>query len=208
MEEKRQYPFYTAETKELFKALCDAKKKFKKARLDKRGNFGPYASYESLEEATVDALCEYGLFVKQSPGKEDGDDVFYTTITHSSGQYSIDRMALRTSGPDMQKFGGAISYAQRYAYGSILGISIGEDDDGEANAQSFQKGDDMKARQFNKDLGTGAPSEAQLKLIGSLIRDNIEAAKKAFEDLGITDIASLNKTTASQLISLLKGDNK
>ena len=204
MIDEQIYPYYTAETNELFAALSQAQGEFKEAEFDRNGNWGSYATLNSLRNATQAALTKYGLSIKQDPVSEDTKYYIYTTLGHKSGQYSISRLELRIAGPDMQKLGAAITYGKRYAYSSILGIYAEQDDDGDSNAKSFEKKEPMNNRSFSSDLGTGEPTEGQLKMIGNMAKFTGLLLKQACTELQVTDIAQLNKTTASQLISRVK----
>jgi hypothetical protein len=199
--EQREYPYYTPEVNELFAALSQAQAKFKEAELDEQANYGPYASFESLSKATKEALAEFGLSIKQDPGYAGDANALFTTLAHKSGQYSISCMILRTAGPDMQKLGAALTYGRRYAYAAILGIADAKDDDGESNAQSFQK---QEPKEYPKDLGTGAPTEGQINMIKNIGKFNAAIFKIVAGELNITDLNQLNKTTASNFISRAK----
>lgn len=195
--------WYSEETSELFDALSKAQGEFKEAEFDRSGNWGKYATLQSLRNATQEALTKYGLAVKQDPVSVDGKYFIYTTLGHKSGQKSISCMELRVAGPDMQKLGAAITYGKRYAYSSILGIYAEEDDDGDSNAKSFEKKENMNQRSFTNNLGNGEPTDQQLKSVNWIKETKKELYDEIIAELHIDD-NNLTKTTASQIIGAAK----
>lgn len=63
---------------------------------------------------------------------EDNQPELTTKIVHTSGQSLDSTMLLMSKSADPQGQGSAITYARRYALVSILGLTVGEDDDGNA----------------------------------------------------------------------------
>ena len=103
-----------------------------------------YADFQSVVEATRPALVEEGLSVSQVPGHLDnGSIALHTMLMHKSGQYIMSTMPLEIQGNKginiMQATGSALSYAKRYAYESIVGVSRIEDDDGAKSSPPPQK---------------------------------------------------------------------
>ena len=103
-----------------------------------------YADFQSVVEATRPALVEEGLSVSQVPGHLDnGNIALHTMLMHKSGQYIMSTMPLEIQGNKginiMQATGSALSYAKRYAYESIVGVSRIEDDDGAKSSPPPQK---------------------------------------------------------------------
>lgn len=89
-----------------------------------------FTTLDHLIAKTRPVLNKHGLAILQFAEAVDGEFVLRTVIVHSSGT-SRDCGSVPLIGvADMQKLGGAISYARRYGWASVLGISEQEDDDG------------------------------------------------------------------------------
>jgi hypothetical protein len=91
-----------------------------------------FVTLDNLIARTRPVLNRHGLAITQAPTHIDGVPALATTIYHSSGESATDTMPLILSGSDMQKLGAALTYARRYAWAALLGISEQEDDDGNA----------------------------------------------------------------------------
>jgi hypothetical protein len=124
---------------ELNKALAAAQAEFPDIPKDKvNPHFkSKYASLDSMLSLTRGPLSKNGLatsFRTSEAGLE-------CVLLHQSGE-SI------TSGPipllvqknDMQGYGSSVTYAKRYSFGCVTGISPDEDDDGNAAAAAAPKG--------------------------------------------------------------------
>jgi len=102
-----------------------------------------YADFQSVVEATRPALVEQGLSISQIPDHDgDGAMVLHTILMHKSGQYIMASMPVANHEQkginQMQATGSALSYARRYSYESIVGVSRIEDDDGEKSGSKFK----------------------------------------------------------------------
>ena len=88
-----------------------------------------YASLANILSTIQKPLSECGLAVSQFP---DGD-ALTTIIVHSeSGEWMESSYTMPVAKQnDPQAMGSAITYARRYALGSILNLNIDDDDDGE-----------------------------------------------------------------------------
>ncbi len=88
-----------------------------------------YAPLDAIIAMCRPILNKHGFALIQSV--VDGD-VLETTLHHVSGEkVQLGRMALKLDKPNMQGFGSAITYAQRYSL-RALGITTDDDDDGNA----------------------------------------------------------------------------
>jgi hypothetical protein len=95
-----------------------------------------YADLASVREASLPHLNKHGISVMQFPrlvscGEHEWNVEVETMLTHESGQYISDTLAVIVSKPDAQGIGSAITYARRYALGAIAGVAP-EDDDANA----------------------------------------------------------------------------
>ena len=142
----------------LIPALIKAKQQF---QLIAKDGYNPYhkskyCTLDSVIKATEPALLANGLVVIQTLKTESDLTVLVTTLYHSSGEFiSSEYPIQRTSenkvtnytdfetkanvtktetkdGLEPQKLGAAITYARRYAYSSIIGVTADEDDDAQS----------------------------------------------------------------------------
>lgn len=135
----------SAEVNELYTAF--AKASASQVGVEKSGHAMhikyKYAKIEDMISVWRPILATHGLSIIQKLVTFGGNiDFIYTRLQHSSGQWTESRFRVRWQpdpnidrAKDLQNQGSAISYAKRYAYGSMVGISYDEDDD----LQSFQK---------------------------------------------------------------------
>jgi hypothetical protein len=92
-----------------------------------------YASLSIMIEKATPILAANKLAIVQ---QIDGD-CMTTTLLHESGEFITATAAMPCANPsNPQAMGSAITYARRYAYGSILSLDIDDDDD--ANAATEQ----------------------------------------------------------------------
>lgn len=98
-----------------------------------------YAPLESILDAVTKPLSDNGLncFQYEAAGH------LTTVLTHSSGGMWVHVTAIHSFNrvEDIKGYGSAVTYARRYAVGTILGISPEDDDDGNAAA-----GDSVEAQ--------------------------------------------------------------
>lgn len=86
-----------------------------------------YASLSTILEHTQVALSECNLALSQFP---DGNGLTTILIHTESGEFlqaSYNMPVAKQNDP--QAVGSSITYARRYAYGSVLGLNIDDDDD-------------------------------------------------------------------------------
>ena len=133
------------EINELAMALAKAQGQIKSAPKD--GKVGgtikyKYATLDSIWDVARKPLSDNGLSVVQLPTNEDGLTL-ETILIHSSGQWISSTLSLpETTGrmSELQGMGSALTYARRYMLGAIVGITTGDDDDGQqASKQSPEK---------------------------------------------------------------------
>jgi hypothetical protein len=88
-----------------------------------------YASLSNIIEAVTPHLNAAGLTIIQMPTTEG----LNTMLLHESGEYISSVSAIAAKDPmNPQAVGSAITYARRYALGSVLLLNIDEDDDATA----------------------------------------------------------------------------
>jgi len=123
---------------ELAEAMAMAQLEMTGAKKDSDNPFfkSKYADLASVRDACLKHMNRFGLSVFQFPRLVAAGDGAWlveveTLITHKSGQFLRDSLAVPVSRADAQGVGSAISYARRYALGAVAGVAA-EDDDGNA----------------------------------------------------------------------------
>jgi len=153
------------ELSNLAEALCKAQAALKPAEFDSINSHlrNKYASLSSVQRAAK-VIHQFGLSYLQMPSF-DGDRVSLTTVLlHTSGE----KIEFELSAPvapgkqQIQALGSTISYLRRYSLSSLLGISVGDDLDGEESAPAptgARQTQPRSAPQFEKsDLSNAAPA--------------------------------------------------
>jgi hypothetical protein len=92
-----------------------------------------YSTLEDIWSVCRGPLARHGLTVIQAPqGAEEGWLSLETILLHKSGQRISSVIRVPVGKHDIQAFGGALTYARRYALAAMIGVTSGEDDDGES----------------------------------------------------------------------------
>lgn len=116
--------------KELPKALSAVKKEMNTtvAKDATNPHFGKkYSTLDASLDVASKILGSHGLAVVQMPT----DDILYTMMTHSSGEYIRFAYKMEIKDKTAQGRGSALTYARRYCYQAMVGLAPGDDDDGE-----------------------------------------------------------------------------
>jgi hypothetical protein len=115
----------------LAKALSSFQKDMSAIAKDAKNPFfkSKYVTLSAIIEAIRKPLAENSLSFTQFPT---GDNGLTTILMHDSGEYIASTVNTQPTKNDPQSIGSAITYMRRYALGAILGLSIQEDDDGNA----------------------------------------------------------------------------
>ncbi len=100
-----------------------------------------YASLANILSTIQKPLSECGLAVSQFPDA----DALTTIVIHSeSGEWMESSYTMPVAKQnDPQAMGSAITYARRYALGSILNLNIDDDDDGEKAMGRVSRKDEL-----------------------------------------------------------------
>ena len=140
----------------LAEALSKAQGSMSAAARSGKGNYGHYATLDSVWDAARKPLADNGLAVTQATDiNESGDMVMITTLMHTSGEWVGGIYPIRPSQNTPQGMGSAITYARRYSLSAMLGLAADDDDDGAAAS-----GQQAPQRQTN---GNGAkPANVQV----------------------------------------------
>ncbi len=115
-------------------ALSKAQGEMRPAAMDRDNPFfkSKYATLASLWDSARKAIAANGLSVVQTTEISEGDLFLVTTLMHASGEYISGIYPVKSAGMKPQEIGSAITYARRYSFGAILGLSSDDDDDGNA----------------------------------------------------------------------------
>ena len=94
-----------------------------------------FISLDNLLDHVLPVLNDNGLVMFQSVTSIDDTPALKTVVTDGKDEINS-TMLLMMKAPDPQGQGSAITYARRYSLMALLGLSAGEDDDGNAANES------------------------------------------------------------------------
>ncbi len=123
------------------KALVKAQSEFGKALKSADNPYfkSKYADLQAVVDAVMEPLNKHGIAVIQRTEPSQSGVIVETVFVHESGeQLSAGQLYLPAPQQDPQKYGGALTYARRYALMAACGIAP-EDDDGNAAAQAIKE---------------------------------------------------------------------
>ncbi len=89
-----------------------------------------FADIASIRKAINPALVKHGLFIVQAPTSDNSSVAIVTTIYHESGQFIGGIFMGEARNAQTQSIAAAVTYLCRYALICMLGLELGEDDDG------------------------------------------------------------------------------
>jgi hypothetical protein len=110
-------------------ALVSAQKAMTGAVKDSKNPFfnSSYADLESVIGAVKGPLNANGIAILQPLAYSGESAVITTTLVHSSGEWISSEIVIPKFS-DMQKLGGAITYARRYSLAALCGLPQIDDD--------------------------------------------------------------------------------
>lgn len=138
--------------KELATALAKAQGQMKPATKSADNPYfkSKYADLPAVWEAARKALADNGLSVVQSTDCE-GDAMYIVTmLCHSSGEWIKGRYPVKPIKADPQSVGSAITYARRYAFCAIVGVTAEDEDDDGNLASGKQETATSRNKRYNK----------------------------------------------------------
>ncbi len=129
---------------ELFDALSAAqgeltdpeKNKTAEIRSSKGSYSYNYADIADVLGAARPVLSKHGLCVIQATVLEGDHITLRTRLAHKSGQWMESDYPVCSRNGDHKSMGGAMTYARRYSFSSLIGIAAVDDIDGEGAAKS------------------------------------------------------------------------
>lgn len=121
----------------LAKALVAFQKEMPTVAKDKTANMGTYsykyADLASLKHQVTPLLVKHGLAFNVSSRRTETGYEAVGQLVHTSGEMM--EASLPIFGR-LQEMGGALTYAHRYLYGMLTGVTTEEDDDGRRAAKA------------------------------------------------------------------------
>jgi hypothetical protein len=112
-------------------ALSKAQGEMAAAPKDAKGNFGRYSTLDSLWDVARPVLAKHELALVQSTDiTPDGRCVLVSVLTHSSGEWISGVYPVEPVQKTPQGMGSAMTYARRYSFSAMIGLTSDEDDDG------------------------------------------------------------------------------
>lgn len=120
--------------KEIATALCEFQGEVEKIKKDATNPFfkSKYATLANILDVIREPLHKNGLSFVQFPTNQFG---LITRLMHQSGEWMEAEYIMQPIKATPQEIGTCLTYMRRYALGSILGLNIDEDDDGNKASQ-------------------------------------------------------------------------
>lgn len=176
--------------KELAQALCNFQGAVAKVKKTETNPFfkSKYADLSAILDVIREPLTENGLSFVQFPKGRYGLE---TMLMHVSGEWISESYEMEPTKKDPQGAGSVITYQRRYALGSILGLNIDVDDDGNSGSQPHKTNESPKS-----EVTTVMIMQAdELVRKSELEEDAKERADKALQNPNLT-IEEYNKIVA------------
>lgn len=154
-----------------------------------------YASLNNILRAIRPVLAAHGLSITQQliSDKEGNFAYMHTKLRHSSGQWIGCRLKIVNQKNDYHGLGSAITYLRRYSLCALLGISVGKDEDDDANeAVSYQQ------QQYNEHHPRATLSPSTIVITEEELDDLLEESM-GYPELVETIYKKLNITTLAQM---------
>lgn len=149
-----------------------------------------YADLAAIREATLPALNKHGLALIQTTDFLEGGLFLTTRLVHKSGQSITGSYPLPVADKP-QVMGSALTYARRYAWASMCGITADDDDDADAASKAKPNGNGNG----NVAPQAGAITAEQAKTIRNAIKE-VDADEHLF--VKYLKVTSLDQLPAAQ----------
>lgn len=124
--------------KEIATALCKFQGEVEKIKKEATNPFfkSKYATLANILDVIREPLHKNGLSFVQFPTNQFG---LITRLMHQSGEWMEAEYVMQPTQNTPQGIGSCITYMRRYALGSILGLNIDKDDDGNDASEITQQ---------------------------------------------------------------------
>lgn len=213
---------HSSELKDLFLALskaqgemgiCVANKNVDFALKSKDGKERrikyKYSSPDHVIMHATPHLKKNELSVAQPIIYENNAYILYTILGHSSGQWIKSKIKLGSEFESNQAMGSAITYIKRYAYVSILGIALSdEDDDAEETRKIEERKEFKKQEKIEEPKRVEKITPEQLDLLEHEIRFYPDIKKEVEEGLkkkyNVQSLADMPKSIFNASIDKIK----
>ena len=138
-----------------------------------------YSTLDASLDAASKILGSHGISIIQMPT----DDILYTMMTHSSGEYIRFAYKMEIKEKTAQGRGSALTYARRYCYQAMGGLAPGDDDDGEkATERNEEKKEEKPKSTRSKASSKSSEQEKEKKEKEKQVNKEFKGAMKdAFE---------------------------
>ncbi len=154
-----------------------------------------YADINTVLHSVEPILRECGILILQYNKCHDGKRFLSTQLIHiESGEMVESTIELLLPGPDMQKLGGAITYARRYALVTLLNLEQADDDGNFASTPN-----ENKTSEAPKELAT----TKQVALLKSLMIGKKIDIPEFLKKYNFTKLEDLSKSFVSEKIKKL-----
>lgn len=116
---------------QLAAALSKAQGAMKPAKKDSSNPYfkSNYADLPAVWESARGALAANDLSVIQTTDFDVDAGYVITTLAHKSGEWIRGRYRIKPTKDDPQAWGSAVTYARRYAFAAIVGVTAADEDD-------------------------------------------------------------------------------
>ena len=177
--------------KEIATALCSFQGEVEKINKEATNPFfkSKYATLANILDVIREPLHKNGLSFVQFPTDQFG---LVTRLMHNSGEWLEAEYVMQPTKNTPQEIGSCITYMRRYALGSILGLNIDDDDDGNDASKPTQT--QKKVKDVTKVLAMikSATTLDELKKI----RDGVNASnlyQSEMQENGVLYVAFFNR---------------
>lgn len=128
---------------EIASAMAAAQGAMTSAKKDKTNKFtkSRYATLASIQDAIRKPLADNGLSYFQATQIEEGKEILFTMLVHSSGEWYRTENLIPSVTPHkmlspVQSYGILLTYLKRYQLSALIGVSVAdEDSDGQLELQ-------------------------------------------------------------------------
>jgi hypothetical protein len=195
-------PNKSTHVNELYMALAKAQSEMPAATSSSENPYfkSSYADLTEIVASSRPALTKHGLAViQQIQCNNEGQNVLYTILTHSSGQYIESAMKIIPAKTDIQSLGSHITYLRRYCYASLIGVVVAnEDDDGEiavANTRQLAaKGTALNTKYNPTENKMETVTKEQLEELEYELSEYPDIANQVLDGLKIMNLADMPKS--------------
>jgi hypothetical protein len=195
-------PNRSKDVNELYAAMAKAQSDMDVAYMSSENPYfkNKYADLTEIVRVSRPALTKNGLAVlQQILPNDEGQNVLYTILTHSSGQFIESAMKVLPQKTDVQSIGSYITYLRRYCYATLIGVVVSdEDDDGEVAVAETRrlvaKGTAINTKYSPGENRLETITKEQLEELEYELSEFPDLATQVLEGLRIQNLADMPKS--------------